>query len=173
MSDLLERTRAVLTAAPVRWMSLAEALPADLLALPPAPGEWPAVGCLQHLVDTERWVFPARVKALLAGQDFPAFDPDRQGTPLDAAPSPAALAMEFARLRQDGLAQLARVTPHDLARQARHSELGLVTLSELLNEWAGHDLMHLVQAERALMQPFIRGSGPWQPYFAEHEASPR
>jgi hypothetical protein len=34
---------------------------------------------------------------------------------------------------------------------------------------AGHDLMHTVQAERALMQPFIAGCGPWQPYCADHE----
>jgi hypothetical protein len=45
-----------------------------------------------------------------------------------------------------------------------------VSLSELLHEWAGHDLMHTVQAERALMQPFIQGCGPWQPYFRDHLA---
>ena len=45
-----------------------------------------------------------------------------------------------------------------------------MTLEQLLNEWAGHDLMHTVQAERALMQPFIAGSGPWRGYFADHEA---
>jgi len=30
---------------------------------------------------------------------------------------------------------------------------------------SAHDLMHTVQAERAMMQPFIAGSGPWRPYF--------
>ena len=47
-----------------------------------------------------------------------------------------------------------------------------ITLAELLHEWAGHDLMHTVQAERALMQPFIAGCGPWQPYFADHWIKP-
>jgi hypothetical protein len=28
--------------------------------------------------------------------------------------------------------------------------------------------MHTIQAERALMQPFIQGSGPWQVYFQDH-----
>ena len=41
-------------------------------------------------------------------------------------------------------------------------------MDELLNEWAAHDLMHTVQAERALMQPFIQGCGPWQHYFQDH-----
>jgi hypothetical protein len=30
--------------------------------------------------------------------------------------------------------------------------------------------MHIVQAERAVMQPFIAGSGPWRPYFADHDS---
>jgi hypothetical protein len=127
---------------------------------------------LQHLLDTERLVFPPRVKALLAGQDFPAFDPDSQGTKPGADQLATELAAEFARLRADSLTLLAEIAPADLGRQARHEELGMVTLGELLHEWAAHDLMHTVQAERALMQPFIRGCGPWQPYFAEHVTSP-
>ena len=42
------------------------------------------------------------------------------------------------------------------------TELGVVSLRELLNEWAAHDMMHIVQAERAIMQPFIAASGPWR-----------
>ena len=68
----------------------------------------------------------------------------------------------------DSLAALKKVTVNDLSRQARHQELGVVTMNELLHEWAGHDLMHTVQAERALMQPFIQGCGPWQSYFGDH-----
>ncbi len=29
--------------------------------------------------------------------------------------------------------------------------------------------MHIVQAERAVMQAFIPGSGPWRFYFAGHD----
>jgi hypothetical protein len=109
------------------------------------------------------------VRAFLAGQDFPAFNPDSQGTKPGGTP-PADLAAEFNQLRQESLAVLAQITPADLGRQARHGELGPVTLGEMLHEWAAHDLMHTVQAERALMQPFIRGSGPWQVYFSDHVA---
>lgn len=140
------------------------------LRLPAAPGEWSAADCLQHLVDTERWVFPARVRALLAGQDFPAFDPDSQGTTTDSHGAPDELATEFAALRAESLVLFAQLAPSDLPRQARHEELGLVILSELLHEWVGHDLMHTVQAERALMQPFIQSCGPWQSYFRDHIA---
>lgn len=168
--DILTSAEAVLRITPERWIQLAGSVPAELLVRAPAAGEWSALECLQHLVDTERWVFPARVRALLAGQDFPAFDPDSQGTKSAVVQSPVELAAEFARLRRGGLADLATVTADDLERRARHSELGVVTLSELLHEWAAHDLMHTVQGERALMQPFIAGSGPWQPYFHDHAA---
>ncbi len=168
MENILTWAYTVLETTPIRWIELVTKLPADLLTRPPAAGEWSALDCLQHLVDTERWVFPVRVEAILAGQDFPAFDPDSQGTKPDVTQSLAALAEEFARLRTDGLAMLKKVTSADLSLQARHQELGDVTMSELLHEWAGHDLMHTVQAERALMQPFIQGCGPWQSYFSDH-----
>ena len=41
-------------------------------------------------------------------------------------------------------------------------------MGEMVHEWAAHDLNHTVQAERAIMQPFIRGCGPWQKYFSDH-----
>ncbi len=166
---LLPRLRALLATTPARWLNLAETLPDDLLTRPPAPGEWSAVDCLRHLLDTERLVFPPRVQAFLTGRDFATFDPDTEGTGGDGL-TPAQLAGEFARLRAETLAALQGVTQQDLARTARHAELGRVTLGELLHEWAAHDLMHTVQAERALMQPFIVGCGPWRPYFQDHDA---
>lgn len=169
MDNLLQSVHAVLSSTPTRWLSLTEALPAELLTRPPAPGEWSALNCLQHLLDAERLVFPVRLQCLLAGQDFAAFDPDAQGTVLTGDQTPAAVAAQFAETRAATLALLGQVTPSDFSRTARHSELGLVTLAELLHQWAGHDLMHIVQAEQALMQPFIAGCGPWRPYFVDHE----
>ena len=169
MSELLAWVRTVLETTPHRWVQLCEALPVELLRRAPAPGEWSALECLLHLVDAERSVFPPRVHYLLAERDFPLFNPDTEGTPLTDDLDIAGLAHEFARLREKGLQALADVTPADLGKRARHQELGPVTLSELLHEWAAHDLMHTVQAERALMQPFIQGSGPWTPYFSDHQ----
>ena len=168
MDDLLDQVRAVLSTTAERWLSLTEKLPADLLNRPAAPGEWSARDCLGHLLDTEADAFPSRVRALLAGQDFEAFDPETQGTD-HSQHTPAQLAATFARHRADNLALLEKLAPADLDRTARHSELGPVTLGQLLHEWAAHDLMHTVQAERALMQPFIQGTGPWRPYFQHHD----
>ena len=63
---------------------------------------------------------------------------------------------------------LEKLSPADLERTARHGELGPVTLSEMVHNWAAHDLNHTVQAERAMMQPFIQGCGPWQKFYTDH-----
>jgi hypothetical protein len=169
MDDLIERVKSVLMTTPERWNNLVDAISAEALSQQPMPKEWSAIECLQHLIDTERNVFPVRVRAFLAGQDFPAFNPDVEGSKADK-PRPVEMAAEFAHLRAESLTLLASVTPADLSRTARHAELGIVSLEEMLNEWAGHDLMHTVQAERALMQPFLRACGPWRFYFADHDA---
>ena len=171
MDNLSQLVHAVLSITPTRWLNLTESLPLELLTRPPAPNEWSAVDCLQHLLDTELHVFPVRVEAFLAGRDLEAFNPDTQGTQPNTHQNPADLAAEFARQRATSLAAPSRVTPADLSRTAHHSELGVVSLSEMLHEWAAHDLMHTVQAERAVMQPFIAGCGPWRPYFRDHDVN--
>lgn len=173
MESVLIRARQVLTITPARWLELTCAISPELLSLPPAAQEWSALQCLEHLIETERDVFPARLHAYLAGQDFPPFDPDSQKSRPTAHQSPVALAQEFDRLRQDSLAQLMQFSEADQSRRARHTTLGIVTLSETMNTWAAHDLNHTVQAERALMQPFIRDCGPFQFRFADHVAKAR
>jgi hypothetical protein len=168
-SNPIEMVKMVLSTTPARWLSLTESLSFDLLARTPAAGEWSALECLYHLLDTEM-IFPVRVRALLTGQPIVAFDPDTEGTK-NTDQAPQQLAQKFVSMRRASLEELERVTIQDLSRTAHHSELGTVTLGELLHEWAAHDLTHTIQAERALMQPFIVGSGPWRSYFQDHDVN--
>ena len=168
MHTLLEHVQAVLSTTPERWQRLVSTLPIDLLTRPPVAGEWSALNCLQHLLDAERLNFPVRFHAFLAGQDFDAFDPNQQHAGPDLQ-TPEQLAAAFARSRQESLVLLKHVKDEDLERTAQHPQLGTVTLAEMLQTWAAHDLMHTVQAERALMQPFMLGCGPWRPFFRDHE----
>jgi hypothetical protein len=170
MTQIVDRTIAILRTNANRWAELAEGVDADLLARSPAPGEWSALECLVHATDTEAPVFTTRVRALLAGEPrLASFDPDAEGTPIDKTTDPATLLTRHAAARAESLALLEQVTEADLDRTSVHAELGVVSLRELLNEWAAHDMMHIVQAERAIMQPFIAASGPWRAYFADHD----
>lgn len=168
MFELMSSLKAVMGTTPARWLALTETFPESLLRRKPAPGEWSAVEVLQHLIDLDRGPFPSRVRAILAGENFPAFNPLTDGAPISETASPADMAREFAALRRENLALIDSIIAGDLEKTAIHAELGTVTLSNLLHEWGGHDLMHLVQAEQALMQPFIDGCGAWQVYFQAH-----
>jgi len=172
MIPLVRLVFPVLETTSQRWIQLAEKLTPELFRRKPAPKEWSAYDCLRHILDTERSVFPARLGYLLRGEDFPAFNPDEEGQDRPGNVTPIELAVDFARLRAGSLALLSKVGPGDLNRTARHQELGMVTLGEMLHEWAGHDLMHTVQGERAILQPFIEGCGPWKRYFSDHIVSP-
>ena len=167
--DILRQAPLLLDATPARWRSLVEAADAEVMAREPRPGEWSALGCLLHLLDTEEHVFPVRVRAFLAGLDFPGFDPDAEGSLIGERADARVLVERFAGLRVQSVDLLRSLSPADLARTARHAELGRVTLEEMLDQWVAHDLMHTVQGERALMQTFIHASGPWRSSFADHD----
>ncbi len=168
MDTWLKNVQAILSTTPERWQRLVSTLPVDLLNRPPAEGEWSALNCLQHLVVAERDLFPARVRAFLAGQDFVAFDPNRQQADIVSL-TPDQLAAAFAHYRQENLSLIKQVKDEDLGRTVQHPQFGTVTLKEMLHTWAAHDLNHTIQAERALMQPFMLGCGPWRSFFRDHE----
>jgi len=161
---------AVLKTTAERWNHLTDSLPTDLLSRRPVPDTWSARDCLQHLIDTEK-VFLYRVQCFLEGRDFPNFDPNVDGSKPVADRPAAELAREFAVVRQNAIGVLQKLSEEDLDRRARHSDLGLVTLREMLYEWAGHDLMHLSQVNRALLQPFLLNCGPWKRYYTKYVIS--
>jgi hypothetical protein len=171
VATILEQIYDVVTTTPSRWQTLMATFPTDLVERQPKPDEWSAVECLRHLTDAEQFLWPVRVRAVLAGETFPPFSPKVQGRDY-AAFSPSQLADEFARLRAAHLPLLTSITEADLERTGIHPDLGAVTMRQLLHTWAAHDLMHTVQAERALMQPFINETGPWRFFFADHDVAP-
>lgn len=164
-----EMYRAMLAPVPMYWSQLTARVPDDVLRRPATEGEWSAFQCLCHMLDTEAYVFPLRLRVFLDGGDaFRNFDPDREGTDYTGM-SPAEVAQRFSGLRAESLELMAKVERHHMGRRAKHSELGLVSLEQFLNEWIAHDFNHTIQAERALMQQFIEGCGPWRHYFKDHD----
>ena len=168
MTDVLDSARRILSTTAGRWQSLVETAPDDLLRRAPAPGEWSAAECLNHLLLTERAVFGQRVRAILEGRDLVVFDPNQRRDP-DPDRTPGEAVQALAAEREKNLALLNDLTPADLDRSGRHPDYGMVALSVMLNTWVAHDLQHTVQAEEALMQAFIPGTGPFRFRFADHE----
>lgn len=172
MNELDVRLRPILASTPARWMALAEAVPLDLFQRIPVPGEWSAIDCLRHLRDVEFDVFQSRVQAFRNNEELVPYDPDWSGSP--AGESPIELAADFANRRSASLALLSEVTDAELDLTAFYPQYSRhVRLGEMLTYWAAHDLNHTIQAERALLQPFAEGSGPWRVMLADNDLSAR
>lgn len=168
MTDVLDAARRVLSTTSERWQRLVETTPEELLRRPAAAGEWSAADCLDHLLLTERDVFGQRLRAILEGRDMVAFDPNASRAPEPERTLQEAVSELFLARRRH-LEALGRLDSSDLERVSRHPEYGMVSLRVVLNTWAAHDLQHTVQAEEALMQAFIPGSGPFRHRFADHD----
>ena len=72
---------------------------------------------------------------------------------------------EFAGTRRAAIALLRGLPESVGARTAQHSAIGYITLSQMMNEWASHDLGHLRQvAELYRARAFYPHAGPFQKY---------
>jgi hypothetical protein len=161
----IDNVKAVFRITPARLKALVQAFPEDLLRRAPAPGEWSPVEVLQHLIFADP-LFTARTRAALAGDDQPA--PAPSSTSDSPHVSALELVAQFEALRTETLEVLEQVKEEHFDIQIVHPRMGVMTLHNMLSYWGGHDLMHLIQIEQAVMQPFIPDSGPWQINFAKH-----
>jgi hypothetical protein len=109
---------------------------------------------LQHLADTEL-VWGYRLRMVLA-HDRPSltgFDQDRWARQLHyERVDPKDALDQFRLLRRMNLELVAGASADDLQRVGVHAERGEQTLEQMIQLWAGHDLLHLRQIDR------IRGS---------------
>ncbi len=72
---------------------------------------------------------------------------------------------EFAERRTANLAEFeAMVSDDDLAKRGLHPAIGEVTLGQLLNTWAVHDLDHTAQIFAGLAGSHDADVGPWKHY---------
>jgi uncharacterized damage-inducible protein DinB len=174
MDTKLTITRSILATTPQRWASLAESVPEELLQRPPSLGEWSAADCLRHLLTVERDLLGVRLRHILDGQgELIPYDPNAPREPI-VERSLREMIAAFLAARRETNEIVANLKPEDLDRSSFHPEYQVdVTLGELLDLWAAHDLQHTVQAEEALMQAFIPGTSVWRPEFAAHDVEAR
>ena len=124
------------------------ALPDDVLAWHPAPGEWCVKEVLGHLIESERRGFAGRIRIILAS-DTPALATWDQNEVArarrDCERDATTLVDEFARLRLESVALVAGLGSADLGRGGHHPKVGLLRVADLLHEWVHHDRNHLRQ----------------------------
>jgi hypothetical protein len=157
---------ALLEKTPFLFETLLRDLPADLLQWKPAADRWCVSEVLAHLADIEQ-VYSERVHRFVA-EDSPAlqkYDPATSAGGDYSRGSAVEHLARFTARRRAIVAFLKTVPASAGAHTAKHSELGTITLSQMLNEWASHDLGHLRQvAELYRAHAFHPYSGPFQRY---------
>lgn len=142
-------------------------LPGELLHWKPAPDRWSISEVLAHLVALEQ-VYAERALRMVA-EDSPAITKyDQAGAAARGEYSRGSagenLAL-FTRTRRSSLALLVGLPASAGSRTGIHSELHTITLAQMLNEWASHDLGHLRQiAELYRARAFHPHSGPFMKY---------
>lgn len=158
--SLLEKTPRVLE-------TLLSDLPEELLQWKPAADRWSIAEVLSHLAALEQ-VYAKRAMRMVA-EDSPAIARyDLAGAAARGEYSRGSAGenlAHFSRTRRSTLALLTGLPPSAGARTGVHSELGTITLGQMLNEWANHDLGHLRQiAELYRAHAFHPHSGPFMIY---------
>lgn len=158
--ELLDWLPRILGTTADRLARLAASVPDAVLRRRPQSAEWSAYEVLHHLLDVERLVLPARIRAIVGGATT-IVNVDQNAVAWDETRPAARIVADFAGLRAETMVLIAGLTPVDLGRTASHSAYGLVSLGQMLHYYPAHDLTHLIQIERAIMQPFLPGTGPW------------
>jgi uncharacterized damage-inducible protein DinB len=151
----LGRTRplAALATAPRKLAAAVRRAPRRLLDRRPSRGEWAINEVLCHLADAE-FALGFRIRKIAAepGSTIVAWDQERfaEAGHYRRAAAPEAL-RTFTELRRSNLAYLGRLRPAQRWLRGRHPEYGNLSIAQILDHWAEHDLNHLEQIGNALV----------------------
>lgn len=131
---------------------------------------WSPYDIIGHLIHGEKTDWIPRAKIILSEQTNKTFEPfDRfaqfensQGKSLEE------LLIAFETLRKANIEALKamQLTDELLDQTGIHPDLGEATLRQLLATWTIHDLSHINQMTRVMMQNYKEEVGPWKAYIS-------
>jgi DinB superfamily len=134
----------------------------------PSTERWSISEVLAHLADAEVAAFRERIRAMIE-KDNPAIEAYDQNAKY-AAGEYSGKGREnlkkFCHERDRSLSFLRYVPASVLGRKGQHSQIGPVTVAQVMNEWAFHDLGHIRQiAELYRAHAFYPQCGPFKQYY--------
>jgi hypothetical protein len=153
--DLLEATPSILR-------GLMAEISEDDSRWKPADGRFSIAEVLSHLSHSEGHCYRARVDRFLA-EDYPELEPDDAQMHLDhyRNADPEEDFAHFEDQRETNIELLRGLPAETGNRKALHRSAGEITLSQMLHEWALHDIGHIRQiAELVRARKYLAGAGP-------------
>jgi DinB superfamily len=135
----------------------------------PAADRWSIAEILEHLSHAEGHCFRARAEKMakwdnpvLEEYDQEALSAQGQYSGRDAEDS----FDHFEEQREDNLSFLSSLPARTAGKTGAHPKLGTITLGQLMNEWAFHDLGHIRQiAEIARAAVYYPNMGPFAQFY--------
>jgi hypothetical protein len=159
---------AVLEQTPIIVEKIVWAASDEQIEWKPAMDRWSISEVLGHLAETEVITFRDRVRTMM----------ERDNPPIESYDQNAAYAAgkysgkgrenlkKFCHERDRSLSFLRYVPSSVLGRKGQHAKIGPITLGQVMNEWAFHDLGHIRQiAELFRSRAFYPYSGPFQQFY--------
>lgn len=128
----------------------------------PAPERFSLAEVLAHLSHSEGYCYRLRVDRFL-NEEMPELEPDDAQMHLDRYrdAEPEDEFDHFEEQRETNVEYLRSLPAGSGERRARHKDAGEITLAQMLNEWALHDLGHIRQvAELVRARKYLAGAGP-------------
>ena len=153
--DLLEATPAILR-------GLMSEISDEDARWKPAPDRFSIAEVLAHLSHSEGHCYRARVDRFLA-EETPELEPDDAQMHLELYKNgdPEEAFGHFEDQRETNIEFLRGLPAETGSRKAMHRAAGEITLSQMLHEWALHDLGHVRQvAELVRARKYLAGAGP-------------
>jgi hypothetical protein len=128
----------------------------------PAPERFSVAEVLAHLSHSEGHCYRMRLDRFLA-EERPEFEADdaQMYLGLYRGADPEEVFDQFEDQRKRNIEFLRDLPARAGSRIALHREYGVITLAQMLNEWALHDLGHVRQvAELVRARKYMAGAGP-------------
>ena len=145
---------------------LLDGLSGDEATWKPSPRRWSIAEVMEHLSHVEGHGFRARIDKMLGETDPELEEYNQEAFAAAGQYSGRDIEDSFDHWedqREINLEYLRTLQPEVLTRTARHEKFGSITVSDLLNEWAFHDLGHVRQIIELLRsQRYYPNMGPFQ-----------
>jgi hypothetical protein len=129
---------------------------------------WSVRHVIAHILDVETVIYDDRITRILREERpfIRSIDPlarmDGSGL-LEMLTG--ALVDEIELSRPPAVQSLTQLGVEQLGRVGDHDEASPITVSDLIHQWAYHDLMHLKQAASILQTPLVAGMGNTRKFY--------
>ena len=132
---------------PAELARLIEGISAQQLRVRPAAGKWSVAELLAHFAEAEiaaSWRYRQMIES--DGCALASYDQELWYTLGEyAARDPRESLQLFTLLRQINVAMFGKLTPEQWQRHGIHGERGKMSVRDLVQQLAGHDVNHLIQ----------------------------